>query len=267
MLRKGDDFMTYEAIEVIQEDGVATITLNRPPMNPLNSQIFKELSQAVDELQVDVSVRAVIITGSGNKAFAAGADVTEMANLTPVEVYSFCQVSRVAFEKIENLGKPVIAAISGLALGGGCELAMCCDLRLAADTAKFGQPEIGLGIIPGAGGTQRLPRLIGVAKAKELIFLGDIIDASVALDLGLVNKVVPSDSLLDEAKKLAKKLASKPVVAMSMAKAAINTGINSDISSALKLEIQCFVTAFASDDRKEGIGAFMEKRKPSFTGK
>jgi Enoyl-CoA hydratase/carnithine racemase len=259
--------MTYEAIQLTKEDGVATITLNRPPMNPLNSQVFKELSQAADELQLDSSVKAVIITGAGNKAFAAGADVTEMANLTPVEVYDFCQGSLVAFTKIENLGKPVIAAIGGLALGGGCELSLCCDFRLAADTAKFGQPEIGLGIIPGGGGTQRLPRLIGVAKAKELIFLGDVFDANVALSLGLVNKVVPADALLEEAQKLAKKLASKPAVAMNMAKSAINIGINLDISSALSMEIQSFVTAFASDDRKEGIGAFLEKRKPVFTGK
>ncbi|SHI08716.1 enoyl-CoA hydratase/isomerase family protein [Desulfosporosinus lacus] len=259
--------MTYEAIQVSKENGVATITLNRPPMNPLNTQIFKELTQAINELQSDISVGAVIMTGSGDKAFAAGADVTEMANLTPVEVYNFCQDSQIAFKRIENLGKPVIAAINGLALGGGCELALCCDFRVAADTAKFGQPEIGLGIIPGAGGTQRLPRLIGAAKAKELIFLGDIIDASAALGLGLVNKVVPTELLLEEAQKLAKRLSSKPAVAMAMAKSAINTGLNLDISSALTLEIQCFVTAFASDDRKEGIGAFMEKRKPNFTGK
>ncbi|MCB8816861.1 enoyl-CoA hydratase/isomerase family protein [Desulfosporosinus shakirovi] len=259
--------MTYEAIQVSKENGVATITLNRPPMNPLNTQIFKELTQAINGLQSDISVRAVIMTGSGDKAFAAGADVTEMANLTPVEVYNFCQDSQIAFKRIENLGKPVIAAINGLALGGGCELALCCDFRVAADTAKFGQPEIGLGIIPGAGGTQRLPRLIGAAKAKELIFLGDIIDASAALSFGLVNKVVPTESLLEEAQKLAKRLSSKPAVAMAMAKSAINTGLNLDISSALTLEIQCFVTAFASDDRKEGIGAFMEKRKPNFTGK
>jgi len=259
--------MAYEAIQVSKENEVATITLNRPPMNPLNGQIFKELTQAADELESDPTVRAIVITGAGDKAFAAGADVTEMAALTPVEVYSFCQVSRAAFERIEGLSKPIIAAISGLALGGGCELALCCDFRLAADNAKFGQPEISLGIIPGAGGTQRLPRLIGAAKAKELILLGNIIDASAALGLGLVNNVVPADSLLEEAQKLAKKLASKPAVAVAMAKSAINTGLNMDISSALTLEIQCFVTAFASEDRKEGIGAFMEKRKPNFMGK
>lgn len=259
--------MTYNAIQLTREDGVAIITLNRPPMNPLNSQVFKELTQAADELQGDASIKAVIITGVGNKAFAAGADITEMANLTPVEAYSFCQVSRIAFEKIENLGKPVIAAINGMALGGGCELALACDFRLAADNSKFGQPETGLGIIPGGGGTQRLPRLIGTAKAKEIIFLGDIFDAAEAEKIGLINKAVPADSLMSEAKKLAKKIVSKPAVAMKMAKAAINIGINLDINSALNLEIQNFVIAFASDDRKEGIGAFMEKRKPNFTDK
>lgn len=259
--------MSYEVIQLTKEDGVAVITLNRPPMNPLSSQVYRELSLAVDEVQNDASIKAVIITGAGNKALAAGADVSEMARLTPVEVYQFCQGSRIALEKIENLKKPVIAAVSGIAFGGGCELALACDFRLAADNAKFGQPEIGLGIIPGNGGTQRLPRLIGVAKAKELIFLGEPIDAATAEKIGLVNKVVPADSLLEEAQKLARKLASKPVMAMQMAKEAINTGINLDIGSALTLEIQDFITAFASADAQEGIGAFLEKRKPSFTGK
>ncbi|MDA8235109.1 MAG: enoyl-CoA hydratase-related protein [Clostridia bacterium] len=259
--------MTYEVIQLTKENGVATITLNRPPLNPLNSQIFRELSAAVDELHADNSVKAVILTGAGDKAFAAGADVTEMANLTPVEAYSFCQDSRIAFEKLENLGKPVIAAINGLALGGGSELALACDFRLAADTAKFGLPEINLGIIPGGGGTQRLPRLIGAAKAKELIFLGDIFDAATAEGVGLVTKVVPADSLQEEAQKLAAKLAAKPAVAMKMAKASINTGMNLDITSALTYETQNFILAFASDDRKEGIGAMLEKRKPNFTDK
>lgn len=259
--------MAYEVIQLNKENGVAIITLNRPPMNPLNSQVFRELDQAADELQADDAVKAVIITGAGDRAFAAGADITEMVKLTPVEAYNFCQVSRVAFEKIENLKKPVIAAINGLALGGGCELSLTCDFRLASDTAKFGQPEINLGIIPGAGGTQRLSRLIGAAKAKELIFLGDIIDAAAAEKLGLVNKVVPAGSLMEEAKKLAQKLASKPAVAMQMAKEAINTGVNIDLASALVLEVQNVVTAFASNDSKEGMGAFMEKRKPNFTDK
>ncbi len=259
--------MAYEVIQLQKENGVATITLNRPPLNPLNSQVFRELSRAADELQADASINAVILTGSGDKAFAAGADVSEMAQLTPVEVYDFCQASLIAFQKIENLGKPVIAAIKGMALGGGSELAMCCDFRLAADNAKFGQPEVGLGIIPGGGGTQRLPRLVGMAKAKELLFLGEIFDAAEAEKIGLVNKVVPVDAVMEEAQKLANKLAAKPAVAVRMLKTAVNTGINLDITSALNLEIQNFVIAFSSDDAKEGIGAFVEKRKPDFTGK
>lgn len=259
--------MAYEVIQLTKENGVATITLNRPPVNPLNSQTFRELSLAADELEADASVKAVIITGSGDKAFAAGADLSEMSNLTPVEAYDFCQGSKVAFEKIENLSKPTIAAINGLALGGGSELAFCCDFRIATENSKFGQPEINLGIIPGGGGTQRLSRLIGATKAKEIIFLGEIFDAATAEKLGVINKIVPTESLLDEAQKLAKKLASKPAVAMKMAKAAINTGINLDITSALSVEIQNFVISFASEDRKEGMAAFAEKRKPNFTGK
>ncbi len=259
--------MAYEVIQLEKENGIATITLNRPPMNPLNSQIFRELAIAADELQADDSVKAVIITGAGDKAFAAGADISEMVNLTPIEAYTFCQGSRIAFEKIENLGKPVIAAINGLALGGGCELALCCDFRLAADTAKFGQPEINLGIIPGGGGTQRLSRLIGAAKTKELIFLGEVFDAAAAEKIGLVNEVVPADSIMEEAQKLAEKLASKPAVAMKMAKNSINSGANVDIASALTMEIQNVIISFASDDRKEGMAAFIDKRKPNFTDK
>ncbi len=259
--------MPYKVIFLSKEDGIATITINRPPMNPLGSQVLRELIQAIDEIQADSSVKAVIITGAGEKAFVAGADITEMVNLTPMEAYPFCQNFLVAFTKLENLGKPVIAAINGLCLGGGTELTLACDFRIAADTAKFGQPEINLGIIPGAGGTQRLSRLIGTVKAKELIFLGDIIDATTALNIGLVNNVVPLSSLMEEAVKLAKNLASKPAVAMKMAKDSINTGMNLDITSALTLEIQNFILSFASDDRKEGMAAFVEKRKPNFTDK
>lgn len=259
--------MAYELIQLIVENGIATITLNRPPMNPLNTQVVRELALAADEIQADPSVKAVIITGAGDRAFAAGADISEMINFSPLEAYSFCQSFRTAFSKIENLEKPVIAAINGAAFGGGCELALCCDFRLAADTAKFGQPELNLGVIPGAGGTQRLSRLLGVAKAKELIFLGDIFDAAAAEKIGLVNKVIPAASLQEEARKFAERLASKPAAAMKMAKAAINNGVDLDITTALTLEIQNFTIAFASDDRKEGMGAFVEKRKPNFTGK
>jgi len=257
--------MDYQVIELIKENSVATIVLNRPPMNPLNSSVYAELSAAADEIEADNAVKAVIITGSGDKAFAAGADVSEMVNLDPSGIYTFCTSSRKAIEKIQDLGKPVIAAINGLALGGGAELALACDFRLAADTAKFGQPEINLGIIPGGGATQRLSRLIGIAKAKELILLGDIIDAPTAEKLGLVNRVYPAASLMDEARRLASKLASKPAVAVKMAKEAINTGMNVDIGSGLILEIQNFITAFMSEDGKEGLAAFTEKRKPKFS--
>ncbi len=259
--------MAYESIQVSKQDGVAIITLNRPPMNPLNSAVFRDLSQAADEFQVDSSVKVVVITGSGSKAFAAGADVSEMATLTPVQVYSFCQGSKTAFSKLENLSKPVIAAISGVAFGGGCELALSCDFRIAADNAKFAFPETGLGIIPGGGGTQRLPRLIGATRAKELMLMGDMIDAVDAEKIGLVNKVVPVESLMEETVIMAKKLASKPLVALQMTKAAINNGVNVDIASGLEMEIQNFVIAFASDDGKEGISAFVGKRKPDYTDK
>lgn len=259
--------MAYGVIQLHKENGVATITLNRPPMNPLNSKIYQELSQAADEIKADTSVKVVIITGSGEKAFAAGADIMEMVNLTPIEVMDFCRTAHIASEKFEGLGKPVIAAVNGLALGGGCELALAADFRIASEAAKFALPEVGLGIIPGAGGTQRLSRLIGVSKAKEMIMLGDMIDAAKAEELGIVNWVVPAEALMDEARKIAGKLSTKPAVAIRMAKEAINTGINLDINSALTLEIQNFVTAFASEDRKEGLAAFVEKRKPNYTDK
>ncbi|MGS0764494.1 enoyl-CoA hydratase/isomerase family protein [Syntrophomonas curvata] len=259
--------MSYEAIQVTKEDGIAMITLNRPPMNPLNSAVFAEIARAADEFADDNSVKVVIIASTGGKAFAAGADVSEMATLTPVEAYRFCQGSRTAFSKLENLNKPVIAAITGVAFGGGVELALAADFRIAADNAKFAFPETGLGIIPGGGGTQRLPRLIGVSKAKELMFTGDIIDAAEALKIGLVNQVVALDLIKEETLKLAGKLAFKPLIAIQMAKTAINHGADIDINTGLEMEIQNFVIAFASADGREGISAFVEKRKPNYTDK
>lgn len=259
--------MSYETILVSKEDGIAIVTLNRPPMNPLNSAVWSELGKAADEFNRDPEVKVMIITGNGTKAFAAGADVSEMATLTPVGVFDFCQTSKVAMQKIENMIKPVIAAIPGVAFGGGCELALSADFRIAGDNAKFAFPEVGLGIIPGGGGTQRLSRLVGQCKAKELMFLGDIIDAATAEKIGLVNKVVPIDSLMDEARAMAKKLASKPLVATQMCKAAINASANVDLNAGLDFEQQCFVMAFASADGKEGISAFVEKRKPNYTDK
>ncbi len=259
--------MAYENVLVTKEDGIAIVTLNRPPMNPLSSAVWSELGQAAQEFNKDPEVKVMIITGNGTKAFAAGADVSEMATLTPVGVFDFCQTSKVAMQAIENMIKPTIAAIPGVAFGGGCELALSCDFRIAGDNAKFAFPEVGLGIIPGGGGTQRLSRLVGQCKAKELMFIGDIIDAAAAANIGLVNKVVPIDSLMDEAKAMAKKLASKPLVALQTCKAAINASANVDINNGLDYEQQCFVMAFASADGQEGIKAFVEKRKPNYTDK
>lgn len=259
--------MTCETILLNKENGVATITLNRPPMNPLNSLLFKELYDAADDIDMDPSVKAVIITGAGSKAFAAGADVSEMAGLSPVEIYSFNMVSRKTFEKIENLGKPVIAAMAGITYGGGCELALCCDFRFAAENLKIAFPETGLGIIPGGGATVRLPRLIGASKAKELIYTGAAIDAATAEKLGLADKVVPVNALPDEANKFAAKLAKKPAVALKMAKESIQVGANMDVNSALNFENQGFITAFASADAQEGLHAFLEKRKPDYKDK
>ncbi|MCL6638258.1 MAG: enoyl-CoA hydratase/isomerase family protein [Firmicutes bacterium] len=259
--------MSFETLLVGIEDGIATITLNRPPVNPLNSKLYRELAQAAEELDNDPAVRAVILTGSGEKAFAAGADISEMKDLTPVEMYRFCQASLNTGSRIENMKKPTIAAINGLALGGGLELALTCDFRLASDKAKFGLPEITLGIIPGNGATQRLPRLIGSSRAKELLFLGEMIDAARAEQIGLVNKVVPSAELMPEAKSLALKLAARPAHALSVLKGAVNKGLNLNLYDALDFEVKNFILTFASDDRREGFSAFMEKRKPNFTDK
>jgi len=260
--------MAYNTLLYEKENGLSIITLNRPKdLNALNSELLGELCSLLDEIAADESARVVIITGSGDKAFVAGSDVKEMQPKTSVTIREFVLANRLALEKIERLPKPVIAAINGYALGGGCELALACDLRIAAETARFGQPEINLGIIPGAGGTQRLTRLIGMAKAKELIFTGDMIDAGTALSLGLVNKVVPQASLLAEAKALGAKLAAKSGTALALAKAAINSAWQTTLATGLDMEMQNFSLAFATEDQKEGMSAFIEKRKPQFKGK
>lgn len=259
--------MAYETIIVEIEEGIATITLNRPEvLNALNNQVFIELGEAAEKLSADDSVRVVIITG-GDKVFAAGADIKQMALATAVDVSTSGRPSLKTYNLIENMHKPVIAAIAGYALGGGCELTLAADVRIAADNAQFGLPEIKLGILPGGGGTQRLPRLIGAGKAKELIFSGDFISAEEALRVGLVNKVVPADQLLTEAKKMAKKFAAKGAVALYLAKTCVNEGLRMDLEMGLQYEHKCFSLLFATEDQKEGMKAFIEKRKPNFQGK
>jgi enoyl-CoA hydratase len=257
--------VTYETILYEKADGIAKVVLNRPDsLNALNSTVYNELYDVFETIENDEEVRAVVLTGSGEKAFAAGTDVVQMQNMNTLEIQKLVATIRKTSDRIYTLTKPTIAAIHGYALGGGCELSLCCDLRICSEKARFGQPEINLGLIPGACGTQRLPRLIGAAKAKEMIFLGDMIDAATALNLGLVNKVVPPDKLLDEAMEWAAKLASKSSPVMAMAKISINTGIDTDITSGLNTEARCVALCFATEDQKEGMKAFLEKRKAEF---
>lgn len=268
MISWEDKYMAYSNLLFEKGDGIGVVTINRPAaLNALNSDVYNELYQIFQEIEKDSEVRVVILTGSGEKAFVAGADIAEMSSLNTVEIRKFITAARKASDAIWGLSKPVIATINGFTLGGGCELAMCCDLRIASENSKFGQPEINLGVIPGAGGTQRLPRLIGMTRAKELIYTGDIIDAKTALALGLVNKVVPQASLMQEAKDMAKKLLSKSGIALALAKTAMNSGANTDLASGLDLEIQCFAECFGTEDQKEGMKAFMQKRKPEFKNK
>lgn len=258
----------YTALLCEIEEGVAMVVINRPEvLNALNGQVFSELGRMFPELEADETVKAVILTGSGIKAFAAGADISQMQKMTTLEVRKLALATKAAQAKIASLSKPVIAAVNGFALGGGCELAMCCDFRIASDNARFGLPEITLGIIPGGGGTQRLTNLVGLARAKDLVLTGRIIDAQEALNMGLVNKVVAADLLISEAKKLAGGLVEKGGFALNMAKAALNQSVSLDLNSGLDYEIECFAACFSTYDQKEGMAAFAEKRKPKFLGR
>ncbi|WHY78563.1 enoyl-CoA hydratase-related protein [Neobacillus sp. WH10] len=259
--------MNYEFLLCEIENRIAIVTINRPPVNPLNTQVFNELSHLFDELEVNDEVRVIILTGNGEKAFVAGADINEMAGLDLVGVNKMNKVSRTVFSKIDHTTKPVIAAINGLALGGGFELALACDLRISSDRAKFAFPEVGLGIIPGGGGTQRLQKIVGQGVAKELLYFGEMFDAERALDLHIVNKVVPAETLLETAKDWAHKLAQKPPIALQMLKTAVNVGSNTDLESGLIIEGTCFGNAFSTEDRREGLQAFVEKRKPVYVGR
>lgn len=260
--------MAYETIEWAQEEGLDRITINRPKaLNALNRTVLEELNDVLGRFERDAASKVCVITGAGDKAFVAGADIAAMAKLTPLEAEAFCRFGQEVFLKIEAIEKPVLAAVNGFALGGGTELVLACDLAYASENARFGQPEINLGIIPGFGGTQRLPKVIGLRRAKEWIYTGDLVDAKTAKAFGLVNAVFPPERLMEEVEAVARKLASKPSYALGQAKKAIEKGFPLDLSTGSVLEREAFSMTFASEDRREGIEAFLEKRKPAFKGK
>jgi len=252
-----------------KEKGIVKLTINRPEVrNALNAATRQELRNAIGEIEKDGNVRVVIITGAGEKAFISGADITAFKDATPIMMEeSASTLGQQLFNDIENLSVPVIAMINGFCLGGGLELAMCCDIRIASENARFGQPEINVGILPGGGGTQRLPRLIGWGRAKELIYTGRIIEATEAEKLGVVDKVVPPERLGEEVEQLAETIASKSPLIIKLVKKAINKGMYTDLAAGLAYEKANFALCFATEDRKEGVTAFLEKRKPQFKGK
>jgi enoyl-CoA hydratase len=260
--------MAFDTLLLERDGAIAIVTINRPQvLNALNAQTLDELRQAILDLRRDDSVRVVVLTGAGNKAFVAGADINELAGQTPTSGREHALAGQHVFDLVENMGKPVLAAINGYALGGGCELAMACTLRLAADTAKLGQPEIALGLIPGYAGTQRLPRLVGKGRAMEMILTGTPIGAEEALRIGLVNRVYPAAELPEAAKALAHQLAVAPPMAMRYVINAINKGAEMPFGEASQYEATLFGLIASTDDMREGTAAFLQKRKAEFKGK
>jgi len=257
--------MEYKNIIFEVKNAIALITFNRPEvLNALNGELLKELSDALDKIVEDKNIRALILTGAGEKSFVAGADIKEIANFDPLDAKVFAQNGHLVINKFQKLPIPVIAAVNGFALGGGCEIALACDFIYASEKAMFGLPEVNLGLIPGMGGTQRLSRLTGKNMAKELIFTGKIISAARAMEIGIVNMVFASDLLMDETVKVAEAIASKGRFSICAAKQAIDTGANVDLYSGCNIEIDAFALCLASEDSKEGTKAFIEKRKPNF---
>jgi enoyl-CoA hydratase len=259
--------MAFENILFHADQGIATITFNRPKaLNALNQALLAELSRALDDIAADEGIRVLILTGAGEKAFVAGADITELATFTALQAKVFSRAGHAVIAKLQELPIAVIAAVNGFALGGGSEIALACDFIYAAESAKFGLPEINLGLIPGFGGTQRLPRLVGANRAKEMIFTGKMIGAAEAAMIGLVNKVVPSGELMDEVLKTARDIAAKGRVSLRAVKQAVNHGLNTDLATGCAIETDAFALTLASADAKEGTAAFLEKRKAVFKG-
>ena len=259
--------MEYTKLIIEKQEDICIVKINNPQaMNALNSTVLSELDCAFSQIESDQTIKVVILTGEG-RAFVAGADISQMSTMSAAEGKAFGEQGAAVFRKIEQLKVPVIAAVNGFALGGGCELAMACDIRIASAKAKFGQPEVGLGITPGFSGTQRLPRLVGMGVAKELIYTADIIGADEAYRIGLVNKVAEPEALMDQAIEMAKKIASKAPIAVRYSKEAINRGCQVDIDTAIAIEANLFGLCFASEDQKEGMSSFLNKKTPEFKNK
>ncbi len=260
--------MKFENLLVEIEGDIAIVTINRQQkLNALNRQTLKELASLLDELEQDGNVKGILLTGAGEKAFVAGADLKEIQALDGEAAIAFARFGQALFSRIENFPKPVVALVNGFALGGGCELAMACHMRLASENAKFGQPEINLGIIPGYGGTQRLSRLVGKGIALEMLLTGDMIDAQKALAIGLVNQVTPANQLLESGKALLKKITSKGAVAVQSILQSVNQGLDLPLANGLEVEAMHFGRVCATEDKQEGIAAFFEKRRPQFKGR
>ncbi len=258
----------YQTLLTHLENGILTITINRPDkLNALNKEVFTDLNKVLDEIESNASIKSVVITGAGPKAFVAGADISEFSELNKEQAMALSKRGQDTFARIENCTKPFVAAVNGFALGGGCELAMTCDMIIASETAQFGQPEIKIGIMPGAGGTQRLPRAVGKALAMEMVLTGNFINAERALKAGLINKIVPVEVYLEEAVKLAKDIAALSPVSVQLAKESVNKSYEQNLQESLYFERKNFYMCFASEDQKEGMAAFVEKRKPEFKGK
>src|SRR5574341_727381 len=260
--------MTSENLILEVSEKIATVTFNRPKsLNALSPATMRELKTALEGIAGREDVGVVLLTGAGEKAFVAGADISEMRGFTPAQALEFALYGQGVLELMERIPQPVIGAINGFALGGGCEVALACDILIASENARFGQPEVNLGIIPGFGGTQRLPRLVGRNLAKELVLIGDMITAQRAYEIGLVNRVVPLSDLMKTSREVAARILGKGAFAVRTAKMAMNRGLDLDLSNGCALEASAFAVGFATADRAEGMAAFLEKRKPAFTGK